>query len=343
MKIWDVTFTNEDKEGSAIVSACTANEAAIILQSSGRLNAGRYKVTSVNLIGCNNTNFKQIISENFCEPRIVRPSDDNNNSVVIPDFIDNLTDEDIAKLRGKLNIQNDVLYVDRIGAVDASRTKAYDGYIVFNTHNQFVYGYRQIDSTMMDEDYIVPKDESGNYTAIRGHLYIKRDGKFIDLGIPKYRHIISPTKEATLSDHVFFSYLNGNIPEKNIIEKIESFKPREKGFFIRKYNSSKGPDKGYWKYICPFGKQFSLENNYNAVLDSLETQPISSYKTGIVRITYDRNTNYKHYLLKQVIALGYIKRSRRPCHAGGYRTLMKGSPIEVRKFFMLKSTPIESE
>lgn len=353
MKIWDVTFTNEDKEGSAVVSASTSSEAAIILQSTGRLNAGRYKVTSVNLIGCNNTNFKQIISENFCEPRIVRPSDDNNNSgdngsdkPVSPDFIDNLTDEDIAKLRVKLNIQNNVLYVDRIGAVKKGNQK--DGYLVFTTQ------YHPVDliGARIRDEYTDPWS-----------LYIKKDGEFINLGVPTQRVIMSTSRLVVLNPQ----YKRPRTDEYNpwesesntVFLKDISFKKKPVGLFYRGQVTNRNRrsyndrilNRRTWKFIDPYKKLQSEEYGkitvpenpgfefFRTVMPWIKEKGIYSGKNLLTESSTYYDPDFNTYKCRVVLALGHYKKSKykiRDSDGGGsldtyrHHYHMKGRPIMIK-------------
>lgn len=55
MNIWDITFSNGTRRGTAIVSARNANSAGIVLQSMGRLNSNRYNIQSILEVGCNDS------------------------------------------------------------------------------------------------------------------------------------------------------------------------------------------------------------------------------------------------------------------------------------------------
>lgn len=52
MKVFNITYDNPPRQGTATVQSATAEKACTLLQSYGHLNAGRYSITSVTELGC---------------------------------------------------------------------------------------------------------------------------------------------------------------------------------------------------------------------------------------------------------------------------------------------------
>ncbi len=274
MKIFDIIYSNEYMDGSAIVAACNAKEAATILQSNGRLNSHIYKTHSIREIGVNNNNIKQIISETFYKPRI---------------------EEKVTEVKVfERDIQNDTLYVDRIGSIKLD-SGADNGYTVFNTYPRYTYGG-------------VDRDKTFGVPSLY-HLYIRRDNKFIDLGVPKVRNIKSNTRAITLSPIEFIGKGIGT----TIIQKDESLKHRRYGIFIRR--------KKAWKFIkeaFPYNIEKQLKDIF---LDLVKNRP--NYRSGKF-IAAGKET------VKYVLGFGEMKKGK------GYTKISEELPI-YKRFYRCKN------
>lgn len=168
MKVYNILYNNEDKEGTAIVQSNSAYEASVYLQSKGTLNSGRYKCTSIKEIGCNNSNQETILSESYGEPIIqnIEPPKEEKPNVSFD--INKLTESDIKSLKLRIDKYSDTIKVDRIGKV--CRINPNKGYTVFCT---FV-----ATDSIKKELY---------------HLYYYDGNDYIDLGIP-YNKFIRDSK-----------------------------------------------------------------------------------------------------------------------------------------------------
>lgn len=331
MKIWDIAYTNTYRDGVAIVAAPNAKEAIMTLQSYERLNSNKYEVTYINPIGDSGNSVKQLISE-FYKPRtkirtevktvevpveviVEKPGVPSIPSEPVPPTfdVDSLTDEDILKLKTRLDIrESDTLYVNRIGFITPTvLSKAKDGYTLFTTHRTL---YRT---------------SGKNIKAL--HLYIKRDGKFVDLGIPKQRCIKAPARELILKDNIsdvlIEQFFNKRKKGQDNPLILKDTKCRRKAFFIRKLLGGKDGERGHseWKFVIN-----AYGHTFQDALEHIRTNSDSCYSGRVKQKS------------KYVIALGYIKRARHKSNVEGSnfyrgvsearRVLMKGSPIEVRTF-----------
>lgn len=192
MKIWDITYTNAGREGTAIVAAQTASQAGIVLQSSGNLNGTKYNIAGIKDIGCNNLPYVQLISESYTGQEEDTPN--------VPDApgngkfdVDSLTDEDIAKLRTRLDIHERAIYVNRIGNApyhdrifEGKRTVRQDGYLLFCTGPCI--------SPNISEGVKLMKYPNG-YELKFPCLLLLRDNTYTSIPIPnRVQFIISPSR-----------------------------------------------------------------------------------------------------------------------------------------------------
>lgn len=277
MKIWDITYTNSGREGTAIVSAQTANQAGIVLQSSGSLNGTRYNITSIKDIGCNNLPYTQLISESYTGQKTDTPE--------VPDTpgngkfdVDSLTDEDIAKLRTRLDIHERAIYVNRIGNAphpypNVTR-KRQDGYLLF------VSPYGCTNGGIMGGE----KDSKGR-TIGSPNLYILRGGKYKPVQIPdNIQFIISPTRIISIKK----STTQGGRTVYYDWATVSDFRKKRYCLFCLKNTRFNRP---YWKdnpantgRCWMYRKSFwapVLSLNFKPVLYTRDLNNLTSYKSFI--------------------------------------------------------------
>lgn len=340
MKIFNLQYVNSGIEGMATVEALNANRATIKLQSEGRLNANKYEVTSIVEVGCNDSPAERIITE------VYNQLEDSSESIPTPKFdIDSLSNEDIEKLKLKINKYTGTLYVDKITGltqdaglkpkdqVASFRPKAKDGYTFF---------------------YINPLNKSSAPSGI----YVKRGGKNTYIGFPfKYDRVESPSKVLTIARHAdYFSdthsyskgyvvtvkskkgeYTSNTLYVKKKYAKIAVFiRRRGKGLTSERLDRGcKSPKKAHWSY---FSEEITTnmqlnEQSFKEQIKELLKDKIK-YGAHIGQLAYrklklhgpsdgqgpDKIT--EHYVFK--FCLGYVKRR---CDPYGYAARMQGNPI----------------
>lgn len=176
MKLWELVYINNGIEGKATVSANTANQASVILQSGGRLNANKYEVNSITCIGCTETP-NSIISEFYAEKDKEASCDTNID-------INKLTEEDIKKLKLRLDKYSKILFVDKMGTT--LRPKAHVGYSVLYISEGRGNSSINIELLGRPLEYL--------------HVYIKTENGYADAGIPlKYNCVRSSAREVVVA------------------------------------------------------------------------------------------------------------------------------------------------
>lgn len=277
MNLYEITYTNNNIEGTATVAGSSAREAAVILQSTGRNNGTRYQCTSIREVGC--TEYpKGVISEYYAGI--------NNNL-----DINNISDEDIKKLKLRIDKYSKILYVDRIGT--CLRPKAHVGYTVFT-----LPGAHSIE---------IPNP---NYYS----LYVKTESGYKCLGIPQeYNKICSPRCEITIS----YDGVECSILDKKYIC------PPKLGIFVLLGSNRNDPVTNNWKPIHKNRKYSCLEilNTRNPAMgtwimkDRINSRfYIKSLKDakklsrGTLRIS--KNTPNEYIIFNVIYVLGYIKRGK---------------------------------
>lgn len=263
MKVFNLIYNNSGIEGTAIVYASNAKRATIVLQSTGRLNASRYKVTSITEVGCNDSPIEKVQSEVW--------SGEVSDSKI---DINQLTDEQIEQLGFRLNKELGTIYVNRIHSYyllnpDDFKPNAQDGYTFL---------------------YIDPS--RGNWKTKSG-LYTKVGGKNIWCGYPtKYKYVESAARIAEINyaaSEVW--YPTGFAPSSGAPPIIYSIKNKYEnlGLFLRKRG------KGFGKTKRPTAK-----TPRNATWQCLDYS-IQQHALDIIQSNYDERLIRK-YLLKWVVA-----------------------------------------
>lgn len=191
MKLFNIYYTNKEYEGTAVVAACSANKASLLLQSAGRLNSGKYKCQSILEIGCSDYPAERIVSEAFSRISRPEPSTPEPGNPVFD--ITSLTKEEIAVLREKLNdipLKNkSIIYVDRIGSL--SRANPDNGYSVFVTEEN-----SGIIKPLFEVTDLTGKAIPAPRGRI-GYLYIFKEGKYTELGkVPSGCRVLNKGKSA---------------------------------------------------------------------------------------------------------------------------------------------------
>lgn len=211
MKVYNLQYINNGTEGLATVEALNPNSATKILQTYGRLNSYRYKVTSIKEVGCNDSPIERIVEEVFSSECNSQPAKFDINS---------LTKEDIKELKLRINEYTGTLYVDRIG--EGFRKNAEDGHTVLWLSGK---GGRK---------HVIPDDIVVDVVRTEG-LYVKKNGVYIFLGYPTKYKFIESGKEKI---QVHYNIKRNNVT--STYETVEVFHRRRLALFQRANARGKG-------------------------------------------------------------------------------------------------------
>lgn len=312
MKVFNIIYTNKEYEGTAVVQSTCPYNAGVFLQSNGRLNSNRYKCHSIIEVGCNNSSMERIVSETYGVPK----SDDTPSKPVVPPVpstpvfdINTLTDEDIKKLKLRLDKMSNTLYVNRIGCV--RRPKAEDGYSVLISSKENVEGNQ---NTFL-------------------HLFVKVNGKYVDYGIPfKFDYIESPSQRIKVGK---IKYGSPYIMERTYLKK-----KRYGLFYLRR--AKKGyTDKNKPKLRCKWCFIKEIDNAESPILSKMRllaeaNEFINQYPNKMTGSFY---TGTNNRMAKYILAIGEIKKSHARCST----QIWPSSQANIlKRCFHMKGTPIIS-
>lgn len=311
MKIFNLQYTNKENTGMATVEAKSAKSATVVLQSFGRLNANQYKINSITEIGCNNHTEEKLIAESF--------GVEETSSCDCKFDINNLSKEDIEKLKLKINEYTGTLYVDRIGS--GFRRYADDGHSVF-------YATGRLDPIL--ESIGIEHSTLNLY-----NLYVKKDGKYICLGKPtKYKFIESPRERVLLNWNKINNGSSGI--SSALITKFYRplglfYRTRGKGYGRQNSNNSnKRFGRGLPKWVFLDKLEDSNIHNTDFIISKAKNLLMNVGKTSKEYKKYYICINNKKYgsmtltTRRSIVAVGEIK-SVKGKYSKTFR--MKGEPI----------------
>lgn len=320
MNIYDIEYTNNNLQGAATVEAASPYKASVFLQSTGRLNATRYKVISIKSIGCNSSTVERILRETYQEK--IEPTPTPGGCECKFD-INSLSKKDIQNLKLKINEQTGTIYVNRItGYIRFNRPNANDGYSYFLT--------------------------DGNESRVKAGLYVKKNGENVYLGLPfKYKHVESHYRIVDLRPEMV------SPPFKGQRFTVRNKYPKNLGIFIKRRNAHSGSHWVLLTNIPTYMLKYYLNDRkklknyvFQLTRDKLKSgawkSPFRQRVTYLLTHTDDSTSESKPYYVTR-IAIGEIKRRNlaKSIELENCTYRLKGLPIVEHTFTYLKEKVLQ--
>lgn len=222
MKIFHLHYKKDNIEGLATIEAESEFRANQIFNEWQLCYKHDYNITSLAEIGCNDNTKERIVSNIFKDTSVsdtptepVEPSNPEEPSTPIEPVkfdINSLSDEDIEKLKLRINKHTGTIYVDRIGSTKSFRThKKEFGHTVFCTEYRESHTYsdkKNLTGTFYLGIYQRQKDGSYTYLGYPyGYKYIESSRRRVYLPpVNNYvKNKISPTRVDAAAANIIYS------------------------------------------------------------------------------------------------------------------------------------------